>query len=116
MKTCICVWHKTDVKFKTLYTRDRVNEKGVTAKIIEDHDISNSNVWLKKYVTHVWYVVHTVLPTGEYGIHTGVSYNKRNKTQTHIISAWVQGVVQNINMGKVNNTTYNKWQCVWCNS
>jgi len=69
-------------------------------------------VWFKKYVTHVWYVVHAVLPMGEYGIHRGVSYNKRNKTQTHMSSVSVQGIVQNINMGKVNNTTYNKWQCV----
>jgi ABC-type proline/glycine betaine transport system permease subunit len=61
--------------------------KRVTAEIIEDQDISNSNVWFKMYVTHVWYVVHAVLPTDEYGIHIGVSYNKRNKTQTHIISA-----------------------------
>jgi len=60
--------------------------KSVTAEIIEDQDIFKSNVWFKKYVTHVWYVVHAVLPPDEYGIHTGVSYNKRNKTQTHIIS------------------------------
>jgi len=101
------LWHKTDVKFKTLYTRDRVNEKSVTTEIIEDQDISNSNVWFKKCVTHVWYVVHAVLPTGEYGIHTGMSYNERNKAQTGMSSVWVQRIVQNINMGKVNSATYN---------
>jgi len=37
-------------------------------------------------VTYVWYVVHAVLPAGEYGIHTGMSYNKRNKAQTGMSS------------------------------
>jgi len=57
-------------------------KKSVTAEITEDQDFSNSNVWFKK--CHSCLVHCTCRAANRWVWHSYRSYNKRNKTQTHI--------------------------------